>query len=423
MRWRAKTLVASIFSAPLLRRIGYHVSVMTRNVDKTFFIRLFAGLFIVVLVAALLVTAVEGDRATASELVRRPRRDSFYWGVTTVMGAGDSAYVTSPVGFVVSWLLVLFGVAIVATITGALVGFLIDFLLKEGQGMGASGYRDHIVVCGWNSTARELIAELDGDDYDRKIVLIHEADKNPAGPGVYFVNGDVTNSDDLKRAGIEEAMAAVVCPADPSNEADMRSILTVMAIESIAPQVRTVVEVNNPAHVEHFRRAKADEIMVTSRIASRLLARSSLYPGLAELVTDIVSGGEGSELYRVNLPDDYIGHSIDELSARLRAEHAATLLAIGRGGRAFVNPPPDFRLEIGDDALVVAESLGTLEPMDADYTETTWSRGRRAGATSLDRSGTSEPELARPAGVAPYDGALLLGLGPEPGLEVAHLLA
>ena len=111
-------------------------------------------------------------------------------------------------------------------------------------------------------------------------------------------------------------MAAVVCPADPTNEADMRSILAVMAIESIAPQVRTVVEVNNPAHVEHFRRAKADEIMVTSRIASRLLARSSLYPGLAELVTDIVSGGEGSELYRVNLPDDYIGHSIDELSAR-----------------------------------------------------------------------------------------------------------
>ena len=120
---------------------------------------------------------------------------------------------------------------------------------------------------------------------------------------MYFVNGDVTNSDDLRRAGIEEAMAAVICPADASNEADMRSILTVMAIESIAPEVRTVVEVNNPAHVEHFRRAKADEIMVTSRIASRLLARSSLYPGLAELVTDIVSGGEGSELYRVNLPD------------------------------------------------------------------------------------------------------------------------
>ncbi len=368
MRFRAKALVASLFSAPLLRRIGYHVSVMTRNVDKTFFIRLFAGLFCVVLVAAFAVNAAEGSRESVGAWFSDLGRN-FYWGVTTVMGAGDASHVDSLVGFVISWLLVLFGVAIVATITGALVGFLIDFLLKEGQGMGASGYRDHIVVCGWNSTARELIAELDGDDYDRKIVLIHDADKNPGGSGVYFVQGDVTNADDLRRAGIEEAMAAVVCPADASNESDMRSILTVMAIESIAPQVRTVVEVNNPAHVEHFRRATADEIMVTSRIASRLLARSSLYPGLAELVTDIVSGGEGSELYRVNLPDDYIGLSIDELSTKLRSEHAATLLAIGRGGRAFVNPPPDFRLELGDDALVVAESLGTLEPMDADYTD------------------------------------------------------
>ena len=49
----------------------------------------------------------------------------------------------------------------------------------------------------------------------------------------------------------------------------MRSILTVMAIESIAPEVRTVVEANNPSHIDHFRRADADEILVTSRLASR----------------------------------------------------------------------------------------------------------------------------------------------------------
>ena len=258
------------------------------------------------LVAALLVTLIEGPRDGIGEFFTT-LSSSFYWGVTTVMGSGDASYVHSPGGFVISWLLVLFGVAIVASITGALVGFVIDFILKEGQGMGASGYRDHIVVCGWNSTARELVNELNGDDYHRKIVVIHGSDKNPAGNDVYFVSGDVTNADDLRRTGIEEAMAAVVCPADASNEADMRSILTVMAIEAIAPDVRTVVEVNNPQHVDHFRRANADEILVTSRISSRLLARSSLYPGLAEIVTDIVSGGEGSELYRVTLPADFLG--------------------------------------------------------------------------------------------------------------------
>ena len=147
----------------------------------------------------------------------------------------------------------------------------------------------------------------------------------------------------------------------------MRSILTVMAIESIAPEVRTVVEVNNPSHVEHFRRADADEILVTSRLASRLMARSSLYPGLAGLVTDIVSGGEGSELYRVSCPTTMSGLSVDELSAKLRAEHRATLLSVSRYGQSYVNPPDDFRLAPGDDLVVVAESLGELAPLQMDH--------------------------------------------------------
>ena len=351
------------FAAPFLRRLVYHVGRLTNHVDRGFFLRLFLGLFGIVLAAALLVTVIEGPRDSAGEFFSS-LSSSVYWGVTTVMGSGDASYVQTPGGFVISWLLVLFGVAIVASITGALVGFVIDFILKEGQGMGAAGYRDHIVVCGWNSTARDLINELSGDEYEHRIVVVHDSDKNPAGSDAYFVSGDVTDADDLRRAGIEEAMAAVVCPSDASNEADMRSILTVMAIESIAPQVRTVVEVNNPNHVDHFKRANADEIMVTSRISSRLLARSSLYPGLAQIVTDIVSGGEGLELYRIALPAEFIGLSVDELSSRLRAEHSATLLAIGRNGHAHVNPSTEFRLEDGDDAVVVAESLGTLAPLE-----------------------------------------------------------
>jgi voltage-gated potassium channel len=137
----------------------------------------------------------------------------------------------------------------------------------------------------------------------------------------------------------------------------------VLAIESIAPHVRTVVEVNNPGHLEHFRRANVDETLVTSRLASHLLARTALYPGLGALVTDIVSGGEGSELYRVVLPDEYVGMTIDQLSAELRSDHEATLLAVARDGVTFTNPRHDFRLEKGDHAVVVAESLGTLAPL------------------------------------------------------------
>ena len=359
--------VLSFFAAsPLMRRIAWHARRIAGGVDKRFFLSLLEGAAVFVLAAALLVTLIDkplpGDLGEAVGVFGQ----SVNWAIFTVLGQGDAGFVTSPGGYLVSWFLVPFGVAIVGTITGALVALVIDFLLKEGQGIGASGYRDHIVVCGWNTTARDLIEELKGDEYRAKVVLLAETGKNPAGDAVYFVHGDTTSAADLQRAGIEEAAAAIVFPDKPTDEADMHSILTIMAIKSIAPGVRTVSEVINPKHAEHFERAKVDELLVTSRVASRLLARTSLYPGLSALVTDIVSGGMGSEPYRVDLPEQYCGLSVDDLSARLRSEHGATLLAISRGHQTFVNPRTDFILEPGDDGLVVAESLGKLQPLRPD---------------------------------------------------------
>jgi len=68
-------------------------------------------------------------------------------------------------------------------------------------------------------------------------------------------------------------------------------------------------------------------------------------------------------VYRIRVPDDYLGLTVDELSATLRERHEATLLAVPRGSQSFVNPRTDFRIEAGDDALVLAESLRTLAPL------------------------------------------------------------
>jgi voltage-gated potassium channel len=388
VRPRVPTFGSLFLTSPLLRRVTWHTRRIVGRVDRRFFIALAEGAFVFVLIAGLLVTVLEKPWTDGLGAAVEWFGRSVNWAIFTILGQGDSSYVTTAGGFIVSWVLVLFGVAIVGTITGALVALVIDFLLKEGQGLGAAGYRDHIVVCGWNATARDLIDELRGDEYRTKVVLLADLDKNPAGDGVYFVHGDSTSADDLRRAGIDDAAAALVFPSAATNEADMHSILTIMAIESVAPHVRTVAEVINPAHVEHFKRARVDEVLVTSRVASRLLARSALYPGLTTLVADIVSGGEGSELYRVDLPIDYCGLSIDDLSARLRAEHRATLLAVTRGSTTHVNPPTDFHLEIGDDALVVAESLGTLEPLRPDRAIGALAR---TDGSAVERQPTAEP--------------------------------
>lgn len=344
---------------PFVRRMAWYGRRIRQQLNPGLVWRVLVVLLAVVAIAALIEMFAERPVSLDSYAA------TLYWAFTSLLGNGDAGFAQGPTGGILYSLLIVAGVLILGLVTGAIIAVIIDFLLKEGQGLGASGFRHHIVVCGWNATAREAIEELRSDDYKRRIVLIHEAERNPAEGSVYYVRGDATSTDDLARADIADADAALVFPASPSNEADMRSILTVMAIESVAPHVRTVVEANNPRHVDHFKRAHADEVLVTPRLASHLLARAALYPGLADLVTDMVSGGVGAELYRVDIPAEYVGLTIDDASRRLRDDDRATLLAVNRDGQTIVNPPGDFVIAEGDEALVIAEKLGKLTPVRA----------------------------------------------------------
>ena len=85
------------------------------------------------------------------------------------------------------------------------------------------------------------------------------------------------------------------------------------------------------------------------------------------------------------------------MSAKLRADHRATLLSISRNGKAFVNPPSDFTILAGDDAVVVAESLGTLAPLVMKHEENGVSPTEvvaSAAGQVADAAGTAGPAVA-----------------------------
>ena len=346
---------------PSLRRVLWFARQIGSAVDRRLFLAVGSFVLLMDLIGAVVVMVVEHPTTISVDALLA----SLNWSLLTTLGRSPAGFVTTPIGWLVFWVLVIFGVTLLGTITAALVAVIVQFLLKEGQGMGVSGFRDHVVVCGWNGTARDLIRELRRDDQRVRIVLIHNGDRNPAGEGVYYVKGDPADAADLRRAGIEEAAAAVVFPLETTGDSDMKSILVALTIRSLAAKVRVVAEVNDARHVDHFRRAGADELMVTSHIASRLLARSAIYPGLTDLVADLVSSG-GSELYGVRIPQDCIGLSFEEASYRFRAQHQATLLAVRRDGHVRFTAPHDFQLAADDVAVVIAENLGRMQPAPHD---------------------------------------------------------
>ena len=70
----------------------WHVQRMRGQLDRRFFMSLAQGIIGFVLAAAVLITLFEKSWTFESIF------DSFNWGIATVLGQGDSGYVTSPAG-------------------------------------------------------------------------------------------------------------------------------------------------------------------------------------------------------------------------------------------------------------------------------------------------------------------------------------
>lgn len=352
---RAAAGIYRAFGVPLLRRLLWHLHRVKEHFDARTTWFLGSSLAAIVLGAAVAVTWMEGP------LTLQQLGEAVYWAVTTLLGAGDASFVSSLAGRVISSALIVASLTLLAIVTGLVIGFIIDVVLREGQGMGVSGLAGHIVVCGWNDTAREVIAELAADEREQQVVLLADLEQSPPGSSAHFVRGDPTVEADLERAGIREAASAIIFPQDVGDDPDLRSILIVMAIKHLSPNVRTVVEAANPRNVPHLKRARADEVIATPRFVAHLLARSSVHAGIVDLVMDMVSGGEGSELYRVAIPAELAELRADKAGPALRLEHNAVLLAVVRNGKNIVNPPADFILEKGDELVLLAESIGNLQ--------------------------------------------------------------
>lgn len=338
---------------PLFHRVGWHLQRVAQHFDARTTLVLGGTLGALVLTAAFLVTWIEGP------LTFEQFGEAVYWSINTLLGSGDPGFVSTFAGRFISGVLIVASLTFLAVITGLVIGFIIDVVMKEGQGLGVAGLSGHVVVCGWNDTAREVLEELHQDRH--QVVVLADLDTPPAGSRAHFVRGDPSVEEDLDRAGIRAAASAIVFPDHPGDDADMRSILIVMAIKHLAPQVRTVVEAATPKNIPHLKRAHADEVIATPKFVAHLLARSSVHAGLVDLVMDMVTGGEGSELYRIPVPPDLADAPVEEAGGALRHGHRAVLLAVIRDGRNIVNPPADFVLGHGDELLVLAEHLDGLE--------------------------------------------------------------
>ena len=237
----------------------------------------------------------------------------------------------------------------------------------------ASVMQGHIVICGWSETARGVIEQLHSEDGDprRQIVLIDpHMDHCPLDdPYVYFIKGDPTLDETLRRAELKQAETAIILTdwsiADPGLR-DAKTTLITLAIESHHRDVYTVVELMRSENRHHLERADVDEPICVSDLSQRLLVHAALNHGLSRFFSDVLEFGHGSEIYKVDVPAPLIGKTFRQAVSLISDKFQGIPLAVDRGGEIRCNPQNEFVLADGDKVFLLSEVFP--QPL-VDYTE------------------------------------------------------
>lgn len=294
-----------------------------------------------------------------------------FWSVFFTIISADFVDVTptTALGRVLITLLVLFGIGFVGLVTASIASILVVDELRVGKGMKRVRLKDHVVVCGWNYNAeailREIFAASKGMPH---VVVIADLEETPLADEDFFfhyVRGDITEETTLKRASIEDAKTAIVL-ADtsggrPYDEADSRTILAVLSIETLNADVYTCAELVHAKNAVHLERVNVDEIILSGEYGGKMLAHAAMSHGISKVVSHLLTADEGHEMYKVPVPKSMAEKPFDDLIVYLRKEYGALPFAVLRDEEEIINPPLDFVVKADDAVVVIAEDLPKIK--------------------------------------------------------------
>jgi voltage-gated potassium channel len=181
------------------------------------------------------------------------------------------------------------GLTFFAVLTGTVSAFMIE-KLKEGGILNMTELEDlegHVIICGWNTGAEIVLAQLQQDAQfrERDYVVIAERDELPVITGVNrarvrLLKEDFTRVEVLRKANVMTAAVAVivsdVAHGRSRQDADARTVLASLTIEKLNPSVHTCAELSNSMNEHHLRLGNINEVVITQDLAGRLLAQAAL---------------------------------------------------------------------------------------------------------------------------------------------------
>lgn len=276
--------------------------------------------------------------------------DGLWWALVTVttIGYGDKYPITTG-GHIVGAVVIMCGIGLVGVFMGKIASVLVEQRIRESRGMtDARHLRGHFVVLGHKADMAGFLAgilRVNPSLPPEKLVVVSQADETVVEElrvtfkGVLFLRGDIVDPLALQRANASQASRLLVL-ADESatrtdQEKDARTVMAVMTLKSLAPEVYTCAEVLDVKYDEHLRLAKCDEVILSREYSRFLLVSATVSEGIPKVLHQMLDLSELAGLQTAEIPEGYVGKPFALLSTKLKGEGRLCLGLLENTGRAL----------------------------------------------------------------------------------------
>lgn len=203
--------------------------------------------------------------------------------------------------------------------------------------------KNHTVVCGYGQVGEAVCSAL--ASAGRKVVVIDEDAARlewATTQGLYTLQGDATDEDLLRRAGLEHAAALVtVIRSDPAN------LYVVLSAKGLQPELKVIARASDESAARKMRRAGADEVVNPYQLSGNRIAGMMLAPNLSRFLLGGALASDHFTVREVTLPARYAGQTVADLGRATGAQ----VVAIWRDGQA-VRAKSGETFKLGDTLLL-----------------------------------------------------------------------
>ncbi len=306
-----------------------------RKLIQNSFFQVGAGLFIVMMLGGFIIKYLESGSITEKE-------SPFWWAIVTMttVGYGDFSPST-PEGRLFAVFIMFAGIALVSLLTASISSIYVAKRIREDKGLEKVNLNDHIVLCGWNENAESIIDSLRNlsEKDSLHLILVNEIHEDIVNHlrnkykdiDLYFVAGDFTSEEILKRASIEEAHTVIIIPNiddEKIGSPDEKTIFATLTIKSMSSTVRVVAYLMHRENLTHIRRANVDEVVLSDDFGAYMLASHVMDPGIPQTTKGLLNASSDERLRRVDIPSQFVGRSFDDLFEYFRSTNGWILVGM-----------------------------------------------------------------------------------------------